>query len=81
MPVLIQSFNKDLPLRTRELFRYVPQYNLSLYTTQVLGWETNQSPFTAIKDYVIFGNDIDGFAGKANIKFGDLGNYDFTAVP
>jgi hypothetical protein len=59
----------------------MPHYNLALYTTQALGWETNQSPFTMMKDYVIFGNDIDGFAGKANIKFGILGDYSFTVVP
>jgi glucan phosphoethanolaminetransferase (alkaline phosphatase superfamily) len=81
VPLLIQSFNKDLPLRTRELSRYLPQYNLALYATQVLGWETNQSPFTVMKDYVIFGNDIDGFAGKANIEFGALGNYEFKTIP
>ena len=81
VPILIQSFHKDLPLRTRELFRYLPHYNLALYTTQALGWETNQSPFTIMKDYVIFGNDIDGFAGKANVSFGVLENYEFKTIP
>lgn len=81
VPLLIQSFNKDLPFRTKDLSRYLPQYNLALYTTQALGWETNQSPFTIMKDYVIFGNDIDGFAGKANIEFGALGNYEFKTIP
>jgi glucan phosphoethanolaminetransferase (alkaline phosphatase superfamily) len=81
VPLLIQSFHKDLPARTNELFRFMPHYNLALYTTQALGWETNQSPYTLMKDYVIFGNDIDGFAGKANIKFGILGDYSFTVVP
>ena len=81
VPLLIQSFHQELPQRTRELFRFMPHYNLALYTTQALGWETNQSPFTMMKDYVIFGNDIDGFAGKANIKFGTLGDYGFTVVP
>jgi glucan phosphoethanolaminetransferase (alkaline phosphatase superfamily) len=81
VPVLIQSFNKELPARTKELFRYLPHYNLALYTTQALGWETNQSPFTIMKDYVIFGNDIDGFAGKAKVKFGILGDYEFQTTP
>jgi glucan phosphoethanolaminetransferase (alkaline phosphatase superfamily) len=81
VPLLIQSFHQDLPARTKELFRYMPHYNLALYTTQALGWETNQSPFTLMNDYVIFGNDIDGFAGKATIQFGLLGDYDFTVVP
>jgi glucan phosphoethanolaminetransferase (alkaline phosphatase superfamily) len=81
VPLLIQSFHQDLPRRTKELFRFMPHYNLALYTTQALGWETNQSPFTMMNDYVIFGNDIDGFAGKANIKFGILGDYGFTVVP
>jgi len=79
--LLIQSFNKDLPARTKQLFPYMPHYNLALYTTQELGWETNQSPFTIMKDYVIFGNDIDGFAGKANIQFGPLGTYEFKPAP
>ena len=81
VPILIQSFHKNLPVRTKELFRYLPHYNLALYTTQALGWETNQSPFTIMKDYVIFGNDIDGFAGKANVSFGVLENYEFKTIP
>jgi glucan phosphoethanolaminetransferase (alkaline phosphatase superfamily) len=81
VPLLIQSFHQDLPRRTKELFRFMPHYNLALYTTQALGWETNQSPFTMMNDYVIFGNDIDGFAGKANIKFGLLGDYEFKVIP
>lgn len=79
IPVMIMAFNHDLPKRTRDLPKYLPQYNLSLFLAQQIGWKPNQSPFTTMKDYVIYGNDIDGFAGKANITF-DEKSYKFKVV-
>lgn len=81
IPMLIQSFNEDLPPKTRQLPVNVPQYNLGLYIVNELGWKTNQSPFSIMQDFVIFGNDIDGFAGKAKIKFGVLNKYDYQVIP
>ncbi|MBA2406229.1 MAG: phosphoethanolamine transferase [Bdellovibrionales bacterium] len=81
IPLIIQSHNKELPKRTKDLPMYLPQYNLGLYLAQQLGWNTNQSPHTIMKDYVIYGNDIDGFAGKAAISFGPGATYRFKALP
>lgn len=80
IPMIIQSFNQDLPPKTRELARFLPNYSLALFTTQAMGYETNQSPYSVMKDFVIYGNDIDGFAGKATIKFDDV-SYKFKVIP
>lgn len=81
VPLIIQAYNHELPKRTRELPAYLPQYNLSLFIARELGWNTNQDPHTVMKDYVIYGNDIDGFAGKAAITFGPGTTYGFKALP
>lgn len=77
VPVLFMSFNKELPALTRSLPKYPTHYNLSLYLANVLGFETSQPASEVVKNYVIFGNDIDGFAGKADISFKPDGTYDF----
>ena len=79
IPVMIMAFNHDLPKRTKDLPKFLPQYNLSLFIAQQIGWKPNQSPFTTMKDFVIYGNDIDGFAGKANVTF-DEKSYKFKVV-
>ena len=79
IPVLIMAFNQDLPAKTKDLPKFLPQYNVSLYLAQQIGWKTSQSPFEKPKDFVIYGNDIDGFAGKANITF-DEKSYKFKVV-
>lgn len=81
IPVLIQSFNNKLPARTGQLPLNLPQYNLSLFLAGELGYKTNQDSHTIMKDFVIYGNDIDGFAGKAEIKFGLLNKYDYKVIP
>ena len=80
VPVLIQSFNANLPRGTQELPEFIPQYNLSLYMAETLGYKANQDYRVMPKDYVIFGNDIDGFAGRAQIEFKD-GGYSFKVIP
>lgn len=81
VPLIIQAYNHDLPARTKDLPLYMPQYNVSLFLARQLGWKTNQDPLTVVKDYVIYGNDIDGFAGKAAITFGPGDTYKFKAIP
>lgn len=76
IPVLMLSFNKDLPEGT--LPKYATHYNLSLLLAQELGYNANQSPYKLVEDYVVYGNDIDGFAGKLNIKFQPDGTYQHT---
>jgi len=77
IPMLFFSFNKDLPKKTKSLPGIIPQYNFSLYLVNEMGWNTNQSSSILPSDYVIYGNDIDGFAGKAEINFIIQDKYDF----
>lgn len=79
IPILMMSFNQDLPKRVNDLPKFLPQYNLSLFLAQQIGWKTNQSPFDVLKDFVIYGNDIDGFAGKADVTF-EKDSYKFKVV-
>lgn len=77
IPLLIKSFHRELPPRTRMIPKYLPHYNISLYLADVLGYSANQDFTKPVDNYVIFGNDIDGFAGKANVSFNPDGTYDF----
>lgn len=80
IPLMIKTFNQDLPSRTRKLPKYLPHYNISLYLADIIGYSANQDFTKPVKDYVIFGNDIDGFAGKAAISFNPDGTYDFKVT-
>ena len=81
IPVLIQSFNQELPETVRKLPKFATHYNLALFIANELGHEMNQDPTDVLKDYVIYGNDIDGFAGKAEILFNADDTYDFKVIP
>jgi glucan phosphoethanolaminetransferase (alkaline phosphatase superfamily) len=81
VPMIIQTFNQDLPKRTFELPKYLTHYNLALFTTNQIGWQTNQNPYTVMQDFVIYGNDIDGFAGKAQVKFLPNQDYEINVIP
>lgn len=81
IPMLIQSFNEDLPNGTKQLPVNLPQYNLGLYLLNQLGLETNQKATSIPTDFSIYGNDIDGFAGKAVIEFGLLNEYKAKIIP
>ncbi len=81
IPMMFLSFNQSLPELTQSLPTNLPQYSFSLYLVQQLGYTTNQGPLSTMTDYVIFGNDIDGFAGKAQIKFGINNSYTFKVLP
>lgn len=75
IPMMIMSFNDDLPLVVKEFPKYLTQYNLSLFIAQELGFSANQPVALLPEDYVIYGSDMDGFAGKAVIKFSPDGTY------
>lgn len=77
IPVLFMAYNQELPPETRMIPKYFPHYNLSMYLANELGFKPNQEILKPVSDYVIFGNDIDGFAGKANVLFNADGTYDF----
>jgi glucan phosphoethanolaminetransferase (alkaline phosphatase superfamily) len=78
-PLIIQSFNQDLPPETRLIPKFIPHYNVSLYLLKAIGNVPSQDVIKPVKDFVIFGNDIDGFAGKAEISFKPDGTYNFKA--
>ena len=80
IPILIQAFGNELPVKNGDFKNFLPQYNLSLFIAKQIGWSANQDPSTPVKDFVIYGNDIDGFAGKAEITF-DEKSYKFKVVP
>jgi glucan phosphoethanolaminetransferase (alkaline phosphatase superfamily) len=80
IPMLFRSFNQDLPSQISSLGSFLPQYNFSLFVVKELGWIPNQDVFLRPNDYMIYGNDIDGFAGKAAIKFPDNNTYDFKIM-
>lgn len=80
VPVIVMSYINELPPKTRFLPRYLTHYNLSLFLAEQLGYELNQDSTSKVQDYVIFGNDIDGFAGKAEVSFKPDGTYDFKVI-
>lgn len=75
VPVIIEAFNSPLPAEVLKLPKYLTHYNLSLFLADQLGYELSQSFEDLPKDYVILGNDIDGFAGTLDIEFRD-GEYE-----
>lgn len=81
IPVLMKSFNKELPPLTKSIPKFIPHYNIALYLAQEIGHQPNQEITTPPKDFVIFGNDIDGFSGKSEILFNPNGTYDFKVIP
>lgn len=80
IPIMVFSYNSNLPARTRELPLNLPQYNLTLFLVNQMGYQTNQDAHTVMKDFMVYGNDIDGFAGKAEIKFGLLNKYEYKVI-
>ena len=76
VPLMITTYNRDLPPATRNLPPFLTQYNASLYLVQQLGYESNQPPEKYPDDFEIFGNDIDGFAGKVKITYPENGRYE-----
>ncbi len=69
IPMIFQSFNQALPRDIVKFKNFIPQYNFSLFLIRELGLKPNQDVFKKPQDFVIYGNDIDGFAGKIRIKF------------
>lgn len=73
IPVMMIAHNGELPTKT--LPKNFTHYNLSLLLAEELGFKSNQDPLKLVNDYVIFGNDIDGFAGQLNVHFKEDGSY------
>jgi glucan phosphoethanolaminetransferase (alkaline phosphatase superfamily) len=80
IPVIIMSYNKDLNPSARQIPKFAPQFNIALFLSHELGFVPSMNFLEYPKDYVIFGNDIDGFAGQANILFKPDHTYDFKVI-
>jgi glucan phosphoethanolaminetransferase (alkaline phosphatase superfamily) len=81
IPVLIQSFGAPLPAKTKQLPPFLTHYNVGLYISEQIGRTLNQDSLNVINDYEIYGNDIDGLAGKAKIIFGQDNTYHMAVEP
>jgi glucan phosphoethanolaminetransferase (alkaline phosphatase superfamily) len=80
IPVLVYAHGRALPSGLKEKKTALTHYNVSLILAKELGFLPNQDPHSPPEDYEIFGNDIDGFAGKAKILFKADGTYDFEVI-
>jgi len=78
IPMLFLSYNQALPDKLKQLPNFLTQFSFSLALVRELGWTSSMDPLIFPKDYEIFGNDIDGFAGKAGINFHKDGSYTFN---
>jgi glucan phosphoethanolaminetransferase (alkaline phosphatase superfamily) len=77
VPILIWGHHQGLNPSTQKIPHYVPHYNATLYLAEELGYKPDQNFWILPNDYTIYGNDIDGFAGKAHILFQTSGTYNF----
>jgi len=75
VPLIIRSFNQDLP--EIKLPRFSSQINVISYLAAELGYTSSHNPENHTHDFVIFGNDIDGLAGKAMIEYQTDGSYKY----
>jgi glucan phosphoethanolaminetransferase (alkaline phosphatase superfamily) len=80
IPFIIKSFQKDLPEDIKRIPKHFTHYNTTLLLIRELGFKPNHSIHILPKDYMIYGNDIDGFAGKAEISFKSDNTYDFKVI-
>jgi glucan phosphoethanolaminetransferase (alkaline phosphatase superfamily) len=77
IPMLFFSYNKNIPEEVKTFPNYMTQFNFSIFLLNQLGHETSFKSHQLPDDYEILGNDIDGFAGKAKIKFDHSKRYLF----
>lgn len=77
VPLLVMTINGEIPEEVKALPKNATHYNIALVLAKELGYALNQDSSKLVKDYVIYGNDIDGFAGQALLQFKEDGNYDF----
>jgi glucan phosphoethanolaminetransferase (alkaline phosphatase superfamily) len=80
IPVIIFSHGRDLPEELMNSKSKLTHYNISLFLARELGFAPNQDFAKAPEDFEVFGNDIDGFAGRAQILFSPDGTYDFKVI-
>ncbi|MFL5785239.1 MAG: sulfatase-like hydrolase/transferase [Bacteriovoracaceae bacterium] len=77
IPIIVRSYGKSLAGFLHKRPPLLTQYNVGLLIAAELGYELNQSPEKLPQDFEIYGNDIDGFAGRALVTFEDEKKYIF----
>ncbi len=77
IPVIIRSYRQGFSAFHNRGNKLVTQYNVGLFIASELGYDLNQSVDKLPVDYEIYGNDIDGFAGRAKVTFDEDGQYQF----
>lgn len=78
IPVILRSYGRNLSAIFPKRPQLLTQFNVGLMVGSELGYDFNQLPEKLPSDYEIYGNDIDGFAGRARVKFLDEKNYSFA---
>ena len=68
VPFMVKSFGQELPLKLSTFPKITTHYSIGLFLLEEMGLSLNQASNSLINDYEIYGNDIDGFAGKAVLK-------------
>lgn len=81
VPVIITSVNRSLPPAVTDLPQVLTQYGLGLFITEQLGLVANQKSSEQVKDFAVYGNDIDGFAGSAALDYLSDGKYQVKLIP
>jgi glucan phosphoethanolaminetransferase (alkaline phosphatase superfamily) len=81
IPLMFLSYEAQLPSNTKELPNFLPQYNVGLYLLEQMGLTLSQNSSKPAVDFMVMGNDIDGFAGKGTVKFANDGTYQFNLIP
>ncbi len=77
VPVIIRSYGRNLESIFPQKPGLLTHYNVGLLIGSELGYDFNQSPDSLPEDFEIYGNDIDGFAGRAKVKFDKDSTYTF----
>lgn len=77
IPVIFRSYRKPLDAFLPHRPPLLTQYNVGLIVASELGYDLNQTPEKLPDDFEIYGNDIDGFAGRATVEFQGPAEYTF----
>ncbi len=68
IPFLVYGKNaKDYVARSFQGNEFLTNFNISLFMYQVMGIKTSILPSQTVPDFQVYGNDLDGFAGKIKV--------------
>lgn len=78
IPIIIRSYRKPMNAFLPHRPKLLTSYNVGLILASEIGYDLNQSPEKLPGDFEIYGNDIDGFAGRATVEFISADKYKFN---